>query len=316
MCIKKTTPYRVAYLIIVSVFVFSGCTNLEKSKVPVGSHNNTKSEETSLSGVWDWRLELVTDDGDFRVERESWVLRENKGKVSGSYQRRVTVISRDGKPFECSGETSYNLDAEFKVEGSVGKKTIKFKEKAVKVNPGPCEKGQRRLDEYTGRLVNGELVLKWDGGEQTLRKRVLTGVWVWDDSRTLPDGDRAYSREVWHIVQDKKKLRGIRLRRDMRSSRDDKPYRCNGRLNMGRYVKWDFAGDLDVDTAKVAYDVPIVKKGPCENRSFKRGEGILKLGYEDYILDFEMNSFNYKLVRQGGCDLMQTDDIHVDRTRK
>lgn len=299
-CSKKIMMTK----IVLSVFLplmSVGCVKTVDSQK--GLKRNVLSGESSLTGVWDWRLEMVTDDQDFRIERESWVLKEDGDrKVTGTYWRKVTVISKDDKPFECNNERRYDLEAEFTVEGTVRNGVVSFREKAVRVKPGPCEQGRRNLDEYKGQLVNKHLVLKWGNVKQSLKRRVLTGVWVQEIRTTLPDGDPALSVETWHIHQAGKKIRGVRLARDARSSSDKKPYQCNGRLKMGRYIKWDFEGVLDINTARIRFKSHTPKKSPCENRTFDEKEVVLRLGNEKNTLDLEANGSTIELVRQSGLN--------------
>ncbi len=276
-----------------------GCTKTKNVHSPEGALR--KSGAPSLAGIWDWRLEMITENEDFRVERETWILRKaGDNKVTGSYWRKVTVISRDGKPFECNNERRYDLEAEFKVEGILRNGIVSFREKAVRIKPGPCEQGQRNLDKYQGRLAKNQLVLNWGSTKQSLERRDLTGVWVQEIRTTLPDGDPVISVETWHIHQAGEKIRGVRLARDARSSSDEKPYQCNGRLNMGRYIKWGFEGVLDVDTAQVRFSSANPRKSPCENRSFDETETVFKLGNEKNTLDLEVNGSTIRLVRQEG----------------
>lgn len=293
-------------VVVVAVVCWAGCPRGKGKSTPSPSLKKkskaggpVKAED--IVGVWDWSLNLVTEDGDFRVEKESWVFAEEEGgAISGRYRRQVTVISRDGRPFECNGKRRYRLQAEFKLEGKIEGGVLKVQEKSVKVTPGPCEKGQRRLDEYKGRVTGGKLVLKWDRGSQALERRDLTGVWMVQSRRSLSNGDSASIQETWYIVQKGATIRGERHRRDVRSSNDKKPYRCNGRLHMGRFVVWTFSGTLDVAQAEVAFGEPLAKKDPCENRDLKQKNGRLEVGYDKDILISIIGGTKKKLLRQGG----------------
>lgn len=296
-------------VVVVSTVCWAGCprkkgnstpsTPLKEKRAKTGGAVKVKD----IVGVWDWGVKLVTDDGDFRDEKESWVFSEEEnGEISGRYRRRVTVISRDGKPFDCNGKLRYRLEAEFRLHGKIEGGVLKVAEKSVKVTPGPCEKGKRRLDEYRGSVLGGELVLKWDGGSQTLGPRDLTGVWKVQSRRSLSNGDAASVQETWYIFQKGTKIWGEKHRRDVRASKDKKPYRCNGRLYMSRFVVWAFNGTLEDAQAELAFGEPLVKKSPCENRELKQKSVRLKMGYEKDHLISVTGGTQKKLLRQGGLD--------------
>lgn len=299
---RLSAPFLILSMLFSSSFLAAGCAPKKKAKTPKGG---APDERTGISGAWDWSLSLKTEKGDFRVERESWFLKQKGSKLAGHYSRTVTVVSRDGKPFECSGSLRYTLAAEFKIKGKVDGESLRIRETEVKVKPGPCEKGKRRLDSYEGRIGKGKIVLSWGEGDQALRRRDLSGVWWWSRTRTLPNGDTSVARERWHLVQKGGSLVGARYRQDIRVSNDKKRYRCNGRLRMSRYVGWKIEGKVGAEEASVEFGSPLVKASPCEARSLEQSPGKLRLAVEPYRLRVQISGAEFDLVRAGGLEPIQ-----------
>ena len=125
-----------------------------------------------IAGEWAWEHRTVGADGDRRIEQERWVLDQRDGEIVGRYESVVTVTSGGGQPFHCNQAGEYTMRAEFEVAGSIedGRRVV-LRETAVHVQPGPCERGQRRLASYRGSFAEGTLVLDWGGGRQTLHRR-------------------------------------------------------------------------------------------------------------------------------------------------
>jgi hypothetical protein len=306
---KKTDScIRCGYGVIVACACVLGACNgkhgrrIGKTAPRTGGKTVTRSTggRVDVSGVWDWRLALQTDDGDWRVERESWVLKQTGKAVKGGYTRVVTSISRDGQPFQCNNDKTYTLEARFKIKGKIKDGKLHLTETAVEVKPSPCEKGKRRLDSYVGRLQDGRIVLDWGQGKQTLQRRRLTGIWKWTRKRRLPNGDTAVTTEHWHLAQRGDVVRGRRFRHDLRVSNDKKRFRCNGRLKMGRYAAWSFQGSVQGRVAEVTFGAPRVKASPCETRDLKQAAGKLKLEAAADELNVELSDAQFTLTRAGG----------------
>ncbi len=143
-------------------------------------------------GEWRWRLE-TDDDGVQRVESERWHLHSSGNAIAGYYDRRVTFRSTTGVPFECNNATEYTLRARYTVEGSLDGATIILVELSNETVASPCERGERKLTPYSGRLDGNHIELTWATGKQTLEwygpalapeqlprpKPRVDGAWSW-----------------------------------------------------------------------------------------------------------------------------------------
>lgn len=118
------------------------------------------------TGAWKWSTRSVDDDGNVREESEQWELaRRDDARVDGSYRRRVTVTSRDGKPLACSGTPSWSYDDVYVLDGEREEQHWHFVERAFDGGTHPCIAAtpKRSLDEATAEQIGDYLVFEWRG---------------------------------------------------------------------------------------------------------------------------------------------------------
>jgi hypothetical protein len=192
---------------------------------------------SDLTGTWDWVIEEQNEDGDTRVEREEWHLTQQGKELRGFYDRVLTVRSGDGRPFECYRDTRYQKFTRFRVTGVVDGAQVTLREIEFETPPDPCDRGQRRMTTYVGRLDGQTLTLRWQpSGMQVLRRRRgalaavaappppatppaaapdpgppsgnASGVWVWDWRAIDADGDERIEHEEWRLRQRGRSLQG------------------------------------------------------------------------------------------------------------
>jgi len=156
-------------------------------------------------GAWRW-LHGSQAEGTYRLERERWLLDaitidpdSGHKVVRGRYRRDVAVVARDGKPFLCNQQAAYLQSAVFDVRIHVEDGGLIVDELDYRTAASPCEPGFRRLGRYQATLERPNVVLRWDGGEQTLQP-------VPDDSfaaaelelEALPADPGARLAGAWH----------------------------------------------------------------------------------------------------------------------
>lgn len=150
------------------------------------------------------------------MERESWDIHADAGRVEGQYQRSVVFLSSDGRPFECNQTLSYEQHTTYRFRGSYSGRTLEIAEVSYEAAPSPCDDGHRALATYNGALQSGQLVLRWPDGEQALVRaasgsktpgpagsdpdRSLDGSWRWQ-SRTDHRGEIRVEQEEWELTE-------------------------------------------------------------------------------------------------------------------
>jgi hypothetical protein len=129
-----------------------------------------------LGGLWQRVLSRRDDSGQLRTEYEVWHLGPAPAgqavQVRGYYDHVVTVTAAEGRHFACSAGSEYTLRTRYRVAGFLEDKTgtVYLNETSYETVPGPCENNRRRLERYEGRLAGDELLLRWGGGAELLRR--------------------------------------------------------------------------------------------------------------------------------------------------
>lgn len=250
-----------------------------------------------VAGIWDWQALFRTENGDLQAEQESWFLQRKNTRVFGRYLRVLTRISMDGRVFGCNGKHRYVVRTVFTLEGKAEASRLFIKESKYQVQQNPCDTSPQRLDEYTGWLTSKGLVLSWGKGNQVLRRRDLTGVWIWRRVGLDKNGDKEVVAERWRIRQHGLKVHGQRYRRDHHVSNDSKRFMCNGRLEMSRYAYWPFSGRIATDSVGLSFGQPLARPGPCEQRNLSYTEGKLMLSIDPDTLEAELPEGRVSLQR-------------------
>jgi len=275
------------------------------------------ANKPDISGWWDWHNRLQTKNGDIRSEDEAWLLVQEGTSIRGRYRRKVTFLSAKGKPYACNGLVRYQRIAVYQIKGIVEGTHITLKEVSVQVQPSPCDDGQRRLDSYRGVIESGNLHIHWTGGQEVLRRRNLTGLWMGRNRKTLHGGDQASWQEMWHIRQAGNKVVGLRDRTDVRTSGDGQSYRCSHSLKIVRALRWRFEGYLRGAMLVLSLAAPLKRHSPCEQRNVRPTNLTITLDYDPDQLKISGPEASLVLTRQ---DRIQPagfpDDIAADRRPK
>ena len=119
-----------------------------------------------LVGAWRWDAISYDDEGNIHDESEWWELsRRSETQIDGTYRRRVTVRSPDGRNLACANAPSYSFDDAFVFDGQREEEHWHFYERAVDPGDHPCVRltPRRALDEATAEQRGDSLVLEWRG---------------------------------------------------------------------------------------------------------------------------------------------------------
>lgn len=128
-------------------------------------------ESLDLTGTWAWEHRAVDANGDRRVQAEEWSIVRSANALRGSYTSVVTITSGSKAPFACNGAHEYATRARFEFTGHLEDRRVRLRETGYTVEPTPCDRGLRRLSNYSGTFDGEALVLDWGSGRQTLRRR-------------------------------------------------------------------------------------------------------------------------------------------------
>lgn len=151
-----------------------GSQSLRRETHPTPVRGAVEPIARSANGNWRWQNRReIQGRAEVRVESERWNLKEtNRGTITGSYQRAVTVFSQNGRTFSCSGKTFYEYRDHYRVRGSRQGNQIILSEVDSTPAESPCiTHTKRHLDAATGRIDGEFLVLEWRGRHQQILHR-------------------------------------------------------------------------------------------------------------------------------------------------
>jgi hypothetical protein len=230
----------------------------------------------TLSGTWVWRQRAVHPvTGDLHVQEETWELEQAGTDVRGHYDRAVTAISGDGRPYRCNEELSFTRRTRYQVRGTVRNGRIELEEVDYTAEAGPCDDGVRDLDRYVGDVDAETIVLSWGTGRQVLRRPAaqpaaearadLTGEWVWEHRAVGLDGERRVEQERWVLEQHGGELRGHYESTVTLTSGDDRPFRCSRAVEYTTHASFDVVGRVEDDNRVLLRETAVkVQPGPCD----------------------------------------------------
>jgi hypothetical protein len=135
--------------------------------------------DPALVGSWRWDARSFDDDGNIHDETEWWELtRRSDTQIDGTYRRRVTVRSPDGRNLTCANAPSWSFDDAYLFDGQREEEHWHFYERAVDPGDHPCLRTtpRRALDEATAEQRGDALVLEWRGKRRQVLYRPDRGV--------------------------------------------------------------------------------------------------------------------------------------------
>jgi hypothetical protein len=229
-------------LAVALLIALAGCGGGARAATPP-SPATAPSSLTALAGTWQWSRAGASGRA-WVVERERWTLSAAADRLTGHYDREVTVLSPDGAPFACSQAPRYVLRSRYTLRGEADRGgEARLVEVGYQVEPSPCEGAHRRLAGYRVERSAAGLVLRWPGGAQTLRpaadlavpspvaRRRLDGDYVWQTRSHDPRRGTRVEREEWHLTEAADgAVRGRYRRRVTAFHPDGAPLTCDGAL--------------------------------------------------------------------------------------
>jgi hypothetical protein len=124
-----------------------------------------------IEGTWVWELRSIDAEGDERLEREEWHLRETSDGLAGYYDRTVARARGDGV-FECNHQQNFETTTRYSITGQRLGDRLTLTETDYKAARTPCDNALRRLDTYQGHVADPDsLILSWGPGNQLLRRK-------------------------------------------------------------------------------------------------------------------------------------------------
>jgi hypothetical protein len=220
--------------------------------------------------------------GDTRIERQIWKLAEIGETVSGVCIIELTMVSGDGRPYQCSQETQLQALVRIDVKGHRTSDGAQIDDVGSPQTGGPCAVALHPPRSFQLRM-RGNVMLITDGKSQiSLTRRPASedderlfattpdlpaptakpahlnilateedaplanaeGYWQWDHSSTVAGGDEKNEREEWHLVQEGDRISGHYDRWVRQLSTDGHPYRCSGSLEFRIGTRYRVTGEV------------------------------------------------------------------------
>jgi hypothetical protein len=264
-----------------------------------------------VSGTWDWDVEERNDEGDTRVEREVWHLTQNGHDIQGYYDRVLTVLSGDGRPFECYQDIRYQKFTRFRVMGSLEGAMVRLHETSYETRPDPCDGGRRSMTAYVGHLEGGTITLRWPpAGQQVLRRRAegtawapptdtgasltrasqpaatsVGGLWLWEWRTIDVNGDERAAREEWNLRQREGQVRGSMDRTVRMISGSGAAFPCSGKAEKTVVMRYQVSGQVSgrrIEVTEVAHSQ--LAGAPCELDAAPLTSHEGEIGVEEMVL--------------------------------
>ncbi len=203
------------------VIVIAGLTGLPGCQPSASANQPSPAHQlglASLVGGWQWMLR-TSEAGTTRIEDEQWRIGPGPTptQLRGRYIRSVEVRSDDRVAFRCNHRPWYRQRAVFELAVEAAPNGFSIREIDYHTEPSPCDHGFRHLGSYTAQLAGERVVLRWDGGIQTLWRvddkvselppdpwsaaPTLAGEWRWDTTSYDDDGNLRDESEWWQITR-------------------------------------------------------------------------------------------------------------------
>jgi len=230
----------------------------------------------TLTGTWVWVHRAVQPgSGDLHIQEEVWHLEQTGAAVQGHYDRAVTAVSGDGRPYRCNEELSFTVRTRYEVRGSVRGRQVRIETTDYTADAGPCDDGIRALDRYVGKVEPGAIVLSGNTGRQTLRRTStapdpapaadLSGEWRWEHRTVDGDGDRKVELERWVLEQQDGELHGHYDSTVTMTAGGERPFGCNQGSEYTTHARFEVLGRIEEGGRLQLRETSVqVDPGPCE----------------------------------------------------
>jgi hypothetical protein len=216
-----------------------------------------------VQGVWDAETRQTDAEGDARVEQQEWQVRRQGKVVDGFWDRALTWISGDGRPFACSGRPRYTQWTRHLFSGEKVGDEVRLHITATVRDPSPCAGRDQPPRACVLRRRGTRLeVLCDEGPVLTLARRLdppvplelvrrapgsITGVWTWHQRSTDREGDAKLEEEVWQLQQRSVVVEGFYVRTVWVRSGDGRRFQCNNQLQYSSQARFRVRGEIRGD---------------------------------------------------------------------
>jgi len=113
------------------------------------------------------------------------------GRVSGSYQRRVTLFNQDGRPVPCARAPLVEQVDRYAVRGWRDGDALVVEETGASPGRSPCAGPERHLDSAQGRVYRDSIELVWRGQNRQVLTREPAALPAQKTRRAQESGRRA-----------------------------------------------------------------------------------------------------------------------------
>jgi hypothetical protein len=273
--------------------------------------STTAASSGDVTGTWEGSFERDVNRAnggelpDKEIERHTWRLQQVGETVRGVLFVELTLISRDGRPFVCSGRSQLTAWLTSEVVGHRKGDLMVIAEQKAPRSEGACQPPDREASQYAARLAGDTLLIGSGRQQQQLVRRrnatprttpttaelaigspvtmlamvgappftsgvghdeKLQGHWVWEQQAQLPNGDAKREREEWHLVQEGNEVVGFYDRTVEQRSTDGRLYRCNASMEFRTVTRYEVRGSISGNRFTFKeHGFEILEGGPCDD---------------------------------------------------
>ena len=301
----ELAPCGLALILTISL-LSSACATSLRSEIATAPAING-----DVTGTWEGSFDREVVRGaqgvlpDREIERHTWRLRQVGDEVRGVLFVELTLVSRDGRPFLCSGRSQLTAWLTSEVTGHRKGDLMVISEQKAPRSEGTCQPPERGPSQYAARLAGDTLLIGAGHQQQQLvrrrnakprstpttaelavgapatmlavvgappaalgdgRSEKLQGHWVWEQQAQLPNGDAKREREEWHLVQEGTEVVGFYDRTVEQRSTDGRLYRCNASMEFRTVTRYEVRGTISAGHFTFKeHGFEILEGGPCDD---------------------------------------------------
>lgn len=258
----------------------------------VASPSLSGDQATALVGTWEWIHQGPNQQGDLRLEFETWQLQAlaaaGPATLAGEYVRQVVVLSLDGKPFRCNGQLGFVHHVRVRFVGERQTDSWFLRETTAEPAPSACVPQPFRPRTYQARLDGSQLVLTYRGGEQTLTRRQppdgpqppqpaddrppvlpVQGDWFFERRRSENMGgetDQHWEREHLHLSEQNGQLSGF-CDRTVERKKGRGVFACSGSPVLRTETRYHLRGLRQGLSFYLVEERYVAQPQPCDNQA-------------------------------------------------
>lgn len=282
--------------VLAVVISLAGCAG---RGVPSAVPKPSVPERPTLAGLWEGLTRSTVRDGaaagDTRIERQVWKLIQHDDAVTGTCIIELTMISGDGRPYQCSQDTHLQALIRVEVKGHLTADGVHVDDVGQPQIEGPCALSMHPPRSFQLRVRGNTMVVSDGSNQLSLTRRPPSndddklfatashpapvvapahlnllaaeedaplasaeGYWQWDHTSAVAGGDEKTEREEWHLVQEGDRISGHYDRWVRQLSTDGHPYRCSGSLEFRVGTRYRVTGEVRGNSVTIyerAYEI-------------------------------------------------------------